>query len=102
MKYQAIFERSSDGTIWGYCPDNPGATGAGDSLDEAKASLREGVRLWVETATERGIEHLRRAGICLVCGKTRAQSGKTMCAARRPSRSNAAQQTARVLRRDEP
>ncbi len=54
MTYQAIYERADDGSIWGYCPDLPGATGAGDTLDEAKASLTEGVRLWVETMRERG------------------------------------------------
>lgn len=53
--YQAIYERSSDGTFWGCVPDLPGTAGAGETLDEAKASLREAVRLWVETARERGI-----------------------------------------------
>ena len=54
MKYSAIFERSTGGTIWGYCPDLPGATGAGDTLDEAKASLREGARLWILSRAEEG------------------------------------------------
>ncbi|MHB8141475.1 MAG: type II toxin-antitoxin system HicB family antitoxin [Vulcanimicrobiaceae bacterium] len=54
MRYQAIYERANDGTIWGYVPDLPGATGAGDSLDDAKASLLEGVRLWIEVTKERG------------------------------------------------
>ena len=52
MKYSAIFERATDGTIWGYCPELPGATGAGDTLDAAKASLREGARLWIEAQHE--------------------------------------------------
>jgi predicted RNase H-like HicB family nuclease len=54
MTYSTIFERATDGTIWGYCPDLPGATGAGETLDEAKASLREGVRLWIEVHEEEG------------------------------------------------
>ncbi len=54
MRYQAIYERANDGTIWGYVPDLPGATGAGDSLDDAKASLAEGVRLWIQVTKERG------------------------------------------------
>ena len=54
MKYQAIFERAEDGTIWGYIPDVPGATGAGDSIEAAKKSLREGLRIWIELANERG------------------------------------------------
>ena len=54
MTYHAIYERANDGTIWGYVPDLPGATGAGSSLDDAKASLAEGVRLWIEVTKERG------------------------------------------------
>ena len=54
MKYQAIYERAEDGSIWGYCPDLPGTSGAGDTLEQAKASLTEGVRLWVETMREKG------------------------------------------------
>ena len=56
MTYQAIYERAQDGTIWGYTPDLPGAFGAGDTLDEAKSSLREGLRLWIEVAREKGME----------------------------------------------
>lgn len=54
MMYQAVFDESEDGSIWGYTPDVPGAYGAGDTLDEAKASLREGIRLWFEVAREQG------------------------------------------------
>jgi len=56
MIYQAICERAEDGTIWGYAPDVPGALGAGDTLEEAKKSLREGIRLWIEVAREKGDE----------------------------------------------
>ncbi len=49
-------------------PDLPGASGAGDTVDEAIASAIEGVRLWCETAAEAGkpipeprpIEEVRR------------------------------------------
>ena len=54
MIYRAVFDRAEDGAIWGYAPDVPGAYGAGDTLDEAKSSLREGIRLWMELARERG------------------------------------------------
>ncbi len=54
MIYHAVFDRAEDGSIWGYTPDVPGAYGAGDSLDEAEASLREGIRLWMEVAREQG------------------------------------------------
>jgi predicted RNase H-like HicB family nuclease len=55
LTYQAIFERSEDGSIWGYAPEVPGATGAGDTLDEARASLRRGLELWIETARANGL-----------------------------------------------
>ncbi len=54
MTYHAIYERSDDGTIWGYSPDLPGAAGAGDTLDQARESLREGIGLWLRTAKGRG------------------------------------------------
>ena len=54
MTYHAVYDRAEDGSVWGYTPDVPGAYGAGDTLDEAKASLREGIRLWFEVARETG------------------------------------------------
>ena len=54
MKYQAIFERAPDGTIWGLTPEFPGAFGSGETIDEARESLREGVRLLIETTKENG------------------------------------------------
>jgi predicted RNase H-like HicB family nuclease len=54
--YQAIFERAEDGTIWGYIPEVPGVTGSGDTLDEAKASVTDGLQLWLEEARKDGTE----------------------------------------------
>lgn len=54
MIYQAVFAKSTDGSIWGYVPELPGATGTGSSLDEARTSLLHGVRLWIEDATASG------------------------------------------------
>jgi predicted RNase H-like HicB family nuclease len=58
MNYQAIYERAEDGTIWGRTPEFPGAFGAGDTLEEARASLREGIRLWIEVDLEYGFGHI--------------------------------------------
>ena len=55
MRYAVIYERAKDGSIWGYAPDIPGATGAGETLDEARASVTTGITLWIETARERGV-----------------------------------------------
>jgi predicted RNase H-like HicB family nuclease len=54
MKYIVLFERAADGSIWGYAPDLPGATGVGDTLDEAKVSVSQGIALWLEVAREHG------------------------------------------------
>jgi predicted RNase H-like HicB family nuclease len=54
MICQAIFERAVDGTIWGYIPELPGASGSGDSLKEARESLAVSTRLWIEDARSRG------------------------------------------------
>ena len=50
MTYQALFERAADGTFWGTVPELDGAFGSGDSLEEARVSLEEAARLWVEEA----------------------------------------------------
>ncbi len=55
MRYAVVYERSKDGSIWGYAPDIPGATGAGDTLDEVRASVTAGITLWIETARQRGV-----------------------------------------------
>ncbi len=55
MKYAVAYERGKDGTIWGYALDIPGATGAGDTLEEARESVTAGIALWIETARERGV-----------------------------------------------
>ena len=54
MKYMVLFERAADGSIWGYAPDLPGATGVGETLEEAKVSVSQGIALWLDVARERG------------------------------------------------
>jgi predicted RNase H-like HicB family nuclease len=54
MMFQAIFERADDGTIWGYVPELPGALGSGDTLDEAKASIKAGAGIWIAEALANG------------------------------------------------
>jgi predicted RNase H-like HicB family nuclease len=56
MTYQAIFERANDGTIWGYIPEVPGVTGSGDTLEQAKKSVAEGLHAWLEEARTEGTE----------------------------------------------
>ena len=44
----AIIEESPEGGYWAVCPEVPGANGQGESIEEAKQSLREAVRLIFE------------------------------------------------------
>jgi len=54
LTYQAIFERAEDGTMWGYSPEIPGAAGAGETLSDARESLKAGIELWIQEARETG------------------------------------------------
>ncbi|HEY0396258.1 MAG TPA: type II toxin-antitoxin system HicB family antitoxin [Candidatus Elarobacter sp.] len=58
MTYRGIYERSDDGSIWGRTEEFPGAFGAGDTLEEAQASVREGIRLWIEVDLDYGFGHV--------------------------------------------
>jgi predicted RNase H-like HicB family nuclease len=54
MKYLVIYERAADGGIWGYAPDLPGATGKGDTLDEARESVTAGIAIWIDEMKKSG------------------------------------------------
>lgn len=54
--YTAIFEQAADGGVWGWIPEIPGATGIGDTIDEAEASLKAGLDVWIETERSLGRE----------------------------------------------
>jgi predicted RNase H-like HicB family nuclease len=41
----AIIESAPEGGYWAICPEVPGANGQGESVEEAKASLREAIQL---------------------------------------------------------
>jgi predicted RNase H-like HicB family nuclease len=44
----AIIEKAPEGGFWAVCPEVPGANGQGESVDEAKHSLAETIRLIFE------------------------------------------------------
>jgi predicted RNase H-like HicB family nuclease len=54
--YMVIYERVADDNWGGWVPDIGGAVGAGDSLDLARTSLREGISAQLEDLSERGLE----------------------------------------------
>ena len=58
MTYHGIYERSSDGSVWGRSPEFSGAYGAGDTLEEARASLRAGIEIKIEFDLQRGYGHI--------------------------------------------
>jgi predicted RNase H-like HicB family nuclease len=41
----AILERAPEGGYWAICPEVPGANGQGETIEEAKKSLKEAVSL---------------------------------------------------------
>jgi predicted RNase H-like HicB family nuclease len=51
-EFTAIIEAAPEGGFWAVCPEVPGANGQGDSVEEARASLREAIRLVLEDRLE--------------------------------------------------
>lgn len=48
----AIIEKAPEGGYWAICPEIPGANGQGETVEEAKESLREAVALIMEDRME--------------------------------------------------
>ncbi|AIE73259.1 MULTISPECIES: type II toxin-antitoxin system HicB family antitoxin [unclassified Synechocystis] len=48
----AIIEAAEEGGYWAICPEIPGANGQGDTIAEAKASLKSAIQLIVEDRLE--------------------------------------------------
>lgn len=44
-EFTAIIESAPEGGYWAICPEVPGANGQGETIEEAKASLREAIEL---------------------------------------------------------
>ena len=54
--YMVVYERVADDNWGGWAQDIGGAVGAGDSLELARRSLREGILAQLEELTERGLD----------------------------------------------
>ena len=48
----AIIEKAPEGGYWAICPEIPGANGQGESIEEAKESLKQAVMLIIEDRLE--------------------------------------------------
>jgi predicted RNase H-like HicB family nuclease len=51
-EFTAIIEAAPEGGYWAICPEVSGANGQGDTVEEAKASLRDAIRLIFEDRLE--------------------------------------------------
>ena len=51
-EYTAIIEKAPEGGYWAICPEVPGANGQGESIEEAKQSLRDAIRLIMKDRLE--------------------------------------------------
>ena len=47
-EFTAIIEKAPEGGYWAICPEIPGANGQGETIEEAKNSLREAIELILE------------------------------------------------------
>jgi predicted RNase H-like HicB family nuclease len=53
-QFTAVYEQDGDWVI-AYCPEIPGANGQGHTLEEARQSLVEAIRLILEDRREEGL-----------------------------------------------
>lgn len=53
-EFTAIIEKAPEGGYWAICPEVPGANGQGESIEDAKVSLREAIQLVLEDRLEDG------------------------------------------------
>lgn len=44
-EFSAIIESAPEGGYWAICPEVPGANGQGETIGEAKESLRQAIKL---------------------------------------------------------
>ena len=51
-EFTAIIEEAPEGGFWAMCPEVPGANGQGETVEAAKESLKEAIRLIFEDRVE--------------------------------------------------
>lgn len=47
-EFTAVIEPAPEGGYWAICPEIPGANGQGETIEEAKDSLRQAIELILE------------------------------------------------------
>jgi predicted RNase H-like HicB family nuclease len=51
-EFTAIFEAAPEGGYWAMCPEIPGANGQGETVDEAKESLKAAIEFLLKDRRE--------------------------------------------------
>ena len=51
-EFTAIIEEAPEGGYWAICPEIPGTNGQGETIEEAKNSLRDAIELILEDRRE--------------------------------------------------
>jgi len=51
-EFTAIIEPAPEGGYWAICPEAPGANGQGETIEEAKDSLRQAIELILKDRRE--------------------------------------------------
>ena len=51
-EFTAIIESAPEGGYWAICPEIPGANGQGETIEEAKESLKQAIILILEDRVE--------------------------------------------------
>jgi predicted RNase H-like HicB family nuclease len=51
-EFTAIIEEAPEGGYWAICPEIPGANGQGETIEEAKNSLKKAIELILEDRRE--------------------------------------------------
>ncbi|HFD86938.1 MAG TPA: type II toxin-antitoxin system HicB family antitoxin [Gammaproteobacteria bacterium] len=57
-EFTAIIEPAPEGGYWAICPEVPGANGQGETIEEAKESLRQAIELILEDRREEMLRSL--------------------------------------------
>ncbi len=63
-EFTAIIEKAPEGGYWAICPEIPGANGQGETIEEAKNSLKEAIELILEDRREDMLRGLPKDVIC--------------------------------------
>ncbi len=63
-EFTAIIESAPEGGYWAICPEIPGANGQGETIEEAKDSLKKAIKLILEDRRDDYLRGLPGDAIC--------------------------------------